>query len=331
MYLDDILIYTEDDGDGHVAAVRWVLEQLRKFSLYANLKKCRFHQDEVRFLGYVVSSKGIRMEDKRIKAVKQWPEPQSVWDNQVFLGFAKFYRWFIQGFSRIAAPLTSMLKTVELKKGGDGVGGDSRVKRDGIDKSGMDNIEVGGGEVEVDEVGKKGRKMSKSKKLFKSEIVGLDFLTPGAKLAFTKLRQAFFNAPILNHFDLERHIQIETDVSGHAIDGVLSQLTSDDLGRWHPVAFFSRKMILAETRYKTHCDDPQPYYSLLHIRDDPQLLSIMCQSCYGYVEFCVVRLGQQKTIYFFYFVPRFLFSLSTFLDFIYLPKSNSFLWGLDII
>ena len=77
VYLDDILIYTDDD-ESHVTAVRWVLEQLRKFSLFANLKKCRFHQEEVRFLGYVVSSKGIRMEDKRIEAVKQWPEPQSV-------------------------------------------------------------------------------------------------------------------------------------------------------------------------------------------------------------------------------------------------------------
>ena len=70
VYLDDILIYTEDDGDGHVTAVRWVLEQLRKFSLYANLKKCRFHQDKVRFLGYVVSSRSIHIEDKKIKAVK---------------------------------------------------------------------------------------------------------------------------------------------------------------------------------------------------------------------------------------------------------------------
>ena len=91
VYLDDILIYTNDDRNGHVAAIRWVLEQLRKFSLYANLKKCRFYQDEVRFLGYVVSSKGIRKEDKQIEAVKQWPEPQSVRDIQVFLGFAKFY------------------------------------------------------------------------------------------------------------------------------------------------------------------------------------------------------------------------------------------------
>ena len=115
VYLDDILIYTDDDGDGHVTAVRWVLEQLRKFSLYANLKKCRFHQEEVRFLGYVVSSEGIRMEDERIEAVKRWPEPQSVRDIQVFLGFANFYRRFIQGFSRIAAPLTSMLKISSTK------------------------------------------------------------------------------------------------------------------------------------------------------------------------------------------------------------------------
>ena len=47
IYLDDIMIYTEDDGDGHVAAIQWVLEQLRKFLLYTNLKKYRFHQEEV--------------------------------------------------------------------------------------------------------------------------------------------------------------------------------------------------------------------------------------------------------------------------------------------
>ena len=78
VYLDNILIYIDDDRDGHVSAVRWVLEQLRKFSLFANLKKCRFHQEEVRFLGYVLSLKGICIEDKRIEAVKQWREPQSV-------------------------------------------------------------------------------------------------------------------------------------------------------------------------------------------------------------------------------------------------------------
>ena len=91
VYLYDIFIYTEDESKGYVQAMHWVLDQLRKFSLYANLKKCRFHQEEVRFLGYIVSSRGIRMEDERIRAVKQWPEPKLVRDIQVFLGFANFY------------------------------------------------------------------------------------------------------------------------------------------------------------------------------------------------------------------------------------------------
>ena len=83
-------------------------------------------------------------------------------------------------------------------------------------------------------------------------MVGSDFFTPGAKLAFTKLRQAFVKAPIFYHFDPKCHIWIETDASGYAIGGVLSQLTSDDLGRWHLVAFSLWKIIPAETRYKTH-------------------------------------------------------------------------------
>ena len=103
VYPDDILIYTEEQGQGHVEEVRWVLKILRKNGLFANLKKCRFYKDEVRFLGYIVSSQGIRMEDERIEVVKNWPELKSVRNIQ---GFANFYRRFIQGFDRVAAPLT---------------------------------------------------------------------------------------------------------------------------------------------------------------------------------------------------------------------------------
>lgn len=111
VYLDDILIYTEDPDQPHAEVIRWVLDQLQKHGLFANLKKCRSHQDEVRFLGYVVSAQGVRMEDERIEAVKTSPKQQSVGDIQVFIGFANFYQRFIQGFIRIAAPVTSMLKT----------------------------------------------------------------------------------------------------------------------------------------------------------------------------------------------------------------------------
>ncbi len=78
------------------------------------------------------------------------------------------------------------------------------------------------------------------------------FFTPKARTAFIKLRQAFVEALILNHFDPEYHIQIETNVSGYAIGRIFSKLTSDDLGQWHLVVFFSKKMILAEPRYETH-------------------------------------------------------------------------------
>ena len=130
------------------------------------------------------------MEDERIKAVKQWPEPKSVRDIQVFLGFANFYRRFIQGFSRIAAPLTSMLKTTgstgsvaspEETEGG--VGGDSVV--DVVD----------GGEATNPTKGKNLAKTTKSKILVKSknhdfpksrpEKVRTGFFTSKAKLAFT--------------------------------------------------------------------------------------------------------------------------------------------------
>ena len=58
-----------------------------------------------------MASQGVRIQEERIEAAKTWLEPQSVRDIQVFIGFANFYRRFIQRFSKIAAPLTSMLKT----------------------------------------------------------------------------------------------------------------------------------------------------------------------------------------------------------------------------
>ena len=88
VYLDDILIYTEDVSQAHVNAVRWVLNKLKKHGRFANFKKCCFHNDEVRFLSYVVSAQRVRMEDKRIEVVKKWPQPKMMRNIQVFLGFA---------------------------------------------------------------------------------------------------------------------------------------------------------------------------------------------------------------------------------------------------
>ena len=271
--LEDILVYTEDAGQPHMDAVRWFLEQLRKHSLYANLKKCRFHQDEVWFLGFVVSDQGIRIEEERIEAVKVWAKPKSVRDIKVFLGFANFCRRFIKSFSKIAAPLTFILKTTAVSPKGppEATGKVSEeIENEVGDK---DEAKIGGVKLPG---GKNSKNSTKVKHSAKSKVANATspetapesrpFLTLEARLAFTRLRLAFTEAPILNHFDPERYIRIETDASGYAIGGVLSQLTSDqrasgsdensskssDVGQWHPVAFFSRKMIPAETRYETH-------------------------------------------------------------------------------
>ena len=68
-----------------------MLDLLQKNMLFANLIKCRFHQAKVYFLGYVVSAQGVQKKDERIEMVRNWTEPKSVRDIQVFLGFANFY------------------------------------------------------------------------------------------------------------------------------------------------------------------------------------------------------------------------------------------------
>ena len=149
-----------------------------------------------------------------------------------------------------------MLKTLNTelakpRKSGIGIGSSRKVRRD---RSEIDGDKVNGSEFEDNEIEKKVQKTSKSKNLSKSKktIGSSDFFIPGAKLVFTKLRQVFFKALILYHFNLERHIRIEINISGYAFSGVLSQQILDNWGQWHPMVFFSSKMILAETRYKTH-------------------------------------------------------------------------------
>ena len=153
----------------------------------------------------------------------------------------------MQRLSQITAPLTLILKTLRSiesstrpRKGIVGVGSDNRAGHNGskLDGSQIDDREIDGDKVD-DDFQKKSKKTSKFKNLFKfkklskfKKTIGfLDFLTPGARLAFTELGQAFFKAPINYHFDLKDHILIETDVLSYAIGAVLRQLTSDYLSQ----------------------------------------------------------------------------------------------------
>ena len=161
-----------------------------------------------------MSLQGIHIEDERIKAVEQWPESKSVRDIQVFLGFANFYQQFIHGFCRIAAPLTSMLKTIG-STGSAANPNETESKVDGDSVVGKSM--VGGGEATNLTKRKNQAKITKSKILVKSKSydfppnsrnreAGMGFLTLKARLAFIQLRQTFIKAPIFHNFDLESHI-----------------------------------------------------------------------------------------------------------------------------
>ena len=109
IYLDDILIFSKNQIE-HDRNVMEVLARLRKHHLYAKLEKCEFDQTSIEFLGYVISVDGIKMDPKKVETILSWPEPENVSDIQSFLGFCNFYRSFIADFTRIALPITALLK-----------------------------------------------------------------------------------------------------------------------------------------------------------------------------------------------------------------------------
>ncbi|KAK3550598.1 hypothetical protein QTP70_000675 [Hemibagrus guttatus] len=109
VYIDDILIYSRSMAD-HQHHVMEVLRRLRSHHLFLKAEKCLFHQPSVQFLGYVIDRSGVRMDETKVAAVRDWPRPTSVKELQRFLGFANFYRRFIRGYSSVTSPLTNLLR-----------------------------------------------------------------------------------------------------------------------------------------------------------------------------------------------------------------------------
>jgi len=109
VYFDDILIYSLSLED-HESHVRRVLETLRKEKLYANYVKCFFALDHIDFLGFVVSYKGVHVDQTKVAAIQHWPTPTNVNEVRSFHGLACFYRRFVKDFSTIAAHLNAIVK-----------------------------------------------------------------------------------------------------------------------------------------------------------------------------------------------------------------------------
>ena len=111
-YLDDVLIFSETLEDHH-QHVEMVLERLDKAGLFVDIDKCEFDQQEVKYLGMFIGVDGLKMDPAKIKTIMEWPTPRTIKEVLSFLGFANFYRRFIEKFSKLALPLTELTKTKE--------------------------------------------------------------------------------------------------------------------------------------------------------------------------------------------------------------------------
>ena len=78
--------------------------------MYAKRSKCEFWMTSVQFLGHMISAQGISVDPSKVEAVLNWERPKSMTEIRSFVGLTGYYRRFIEGFSRIAAPLTQLTR-----------------------------------------------------------------------------------------------------------------------------------------------------------------------------------------------------------------------------
>nr|GEZ61849.1 putative reverse transcriptase domain-containing protein [Tanacetum cinerariifolium] len=109
MFIDDILVFSKSKEE-HKDHLRTVLQTLRQEKLYAKFSKYEFWLSSVAFLGHIVSAEGIMMDPAKVEAITKWPRPTSVTEVRSFLGLAGYYRRFVDGFSRLALPLTKLMR-----------------------------------------------------------------------------------------------------------------------------------------------------------------------------------------------------------------------------
>ena len=113
-FIDNVIIGMEGE-EGRNELVEEVVRRLAENILYVKLKKYRWKVKEVGFLGVVIGSGGIKMEEEKVRGVLDWPIPKCVKDIQKFLGLANYYCRFIKDFASIARLLHDLVKKEQQK------------------------------------------------------------------------------------------------------------------------------------------------------------------------------------------------------------------------
>ena len=112
IYLDDITVFSQTP-EKHLHRLKAFFNKLKAVGLKLKPSKCDLFEQQINYLGHVVSNEGVSTDPEKIKAVTEWPQPTTVTEVRSFLGFVSYYRRFIPNFSKAAKPLNKLLQNLE--------------------------------------------------------------------------------------------------------------------------------------------------------------------------------------------------------------------------
>jgi hypothetical protein len=109
VFIDDILVYSKNVEE-HEKHLRVVLGKLRAHKLYTKFSKCEFWLEKISFVGHILTAEGVAVDPGKVETVSNWRQPTNVSEIRSLLGLAGYYQRFIEGLSKIARPMTELLK-----------------------------------------------------------------------------------------------------------------------------------------------------------------------------------------------------------------------------
>lgn len=109
VYIDDVIIFSETE-EQHMIDTRNIMQTLINANMKISSKKSKFFMKETEFLGYVVSYGSLKMDESKVKAIQEYPEPTTLKELRSFLGLSGYYRKFVKNYADITKPMTTLLR-----------------------------------------------------------------------------------------------------------------------------------------------------------------------------------------------------------------------------
>lgn len=211
VFLDDLIVFSET-LEQHETRLLHVLSRLQEYGLKLSLEKCKFFQTSVRYLGHIVSQRGVETDPEKVAALTTWPSPTNLKELRSFLGFAGYYRRFIKDFSKIAKPLT--------------------------------NLTAG-----YPPLRKKSSFKLNSDQYFQPKAPFGERWTERCQRAFEAIIHKLTTAPVLGFADPKLSYVLHTDASTTGLGAALYQ---EQEGEMRVIAYASRGLSRSESRYPAH-------------------------------------------------------------------------------